>query len=150
MMFRLVTATLLALLAPAANGAQEIVRCKAAGGGVTYQQTPCPDRWEETRTGIASEYPAPNVVERDRLFEREAALLRRLEARRDRELKESQMREARAEREAERERLAALIAAQAAQPQYIIAFPGMGARNWAPVHRRIAPPGATRNGPIYR
>lgn len=103
------------------SAAQDIVRCKDARGGLTYQPAPCPDRTEESRPGISNDYPAPNIVERDRLFEREAALDKRLEARRDRETMEQQMREARAEREAERERLAVLAAVQ--QPQYYVAYP---------------------------
>jgi hypothetical protein len=77
--------------------------------------------------------PAPNTAERDRLLQREADLDKRLEARRDRELLEAQMREARAERDAERERLAALEA-QALQ-QYVVAYPpwrGYPARRPAP------------------
>ena len=73
------------------------------------------------------------------MFEREAALHKRLEARRDRELQESQMREARAEREAERERLAAMIAAQS-QPQYFVLY--------APPRGRFHP--QRRHRPILR
>ena len=108
------------LAAPASAGA-EIIRCVDASGAVTYQQVACPESSKPERTAIPTEFPAPNVVERERLFEREAALYRRLEARRDRELQESQMREARAEREAERERLAAMMAAQS-QPQYVVLY----------------------------
>lgn len=123
MLARTLRSSLIALLAAAAGAvsADEIVRCKAPGGNVTYQLGPCPERSEESRPLIASEFPEPNKAESRRIFEREAALDRRLEARRDRELLEQQMREARAEREAERERLA-LLAAQA-QPQYVVAFP---------------------------
>ena len=108
-------------LAAGAVSAGDIVRCKSGDGRVTYQPAPCPDRTEESPTRIATAYPEPNRSESQRIFEREAALDKRLEARRDRELVEQQMREARAEREAERERLA-LLAAQT-QPQYAIAYP---------------------------
>jgi hypothetical protein len=117
-----------------AAAANEIVRCKAPGGGITYQPAPCGEREAESRPRIATAYPEPNKAESQRIFEREAALDRRLEARRDRELVEQQMREARAEREAERERLA-VLAAQA-QPQYAIAYGA--SRGWygpaRPVH----------------
>ena len=103
-----------------AGAAQDIVRCKDARGAITYQPSPCPDRTEESRPQIPASYPEPNKAESQRIFEREAALDKRLEARRDRETQEQQMREARAEREAERER-AAQIAAQ--QQQYVIAYP---------------------------
>ena len=106
--------------ATAAHG-NEIVRCKLPGGGVTYQHGPCLGSAEESKPRIAVDFPEPNKAESQRIFEREAALDKRLEARRDRELQEQQMREARAEREAERERAAALAAQQ--QPQYAIAYP---------------------------
>lgn len=125
----------------------DIVRCKDARGAVTYQPAPCPDRTEESRPQIAVSYPEPNRAESQRIFEREAALDKRLEARRDREVQEQQMREARAEREAERERAAALAAQQ--QTQYVLAYPLAG-RPWAPGHRRVAPPGATRGQAILR
>jgi hypothetical protein len=119
---RILPTCLVAALSFAAEAvlANDIVRCKDARGAITYQPAPCPDRTEESRPRIASDFPAPNAAESKRIFEREAALDKRLEARRDRELVEQQMREARAEREAERERLA-LLAAQA-QPQYAIAY----------------------------
>ena len=116
------TCCLVALaLAAGTVSANDIVRCRDARGAVTYQPAPCPDRTEESPTRIATAYPEPNKAESQRIFEREAALDKRLEARRDRELVEQQMREARAEREAERQRLE-ILAAQA-QPQYAIAYP---------------------------
>lgn len=116
-----VALALAACLAAPCIGAQDIVRCKDARGAVTYQPAPCPDRTEESRPRIPGSYPEPNKAESQRIFEREAALDRRLEARRDRELQEQQMREARAEREAER-RHQEVLAAQA-QPQYVVAYP---------------------------
>jgi hypothetical protein len=74
------------LAAQGVVAAQDIVRCKDARGAVTYQPAPCPDRTEESRPRIASDFPAPNVAESQRIFEREAALDKRLEARRDREM----------------------------------------------------------------
>ena len=120
-----------ACAALATNADAEIYRC-AAGGTVTYQEIPCADG-ALTRIEIPTSYPAPNTAERDRLLQREAELYKRLEARRNRELVEAQMREARAEREAERERLAALEA-QALQ-QYAVLYPawrGYPARRPAP------------------
>jgi Skp family chaperone for outer membrane proteins len=129
-------------LACAAAHAGEIVRCKVAGGGVTYQHGPCAGAAEESRPRIATDFPEPNKAESQRIFDREAALDRRLEARRDRELQEQQMREARAEREAERERQALLAAQQA--PQYAIAYPlwrgyGYGAPRTTPHLPRRSP-----------
>ena len=70
---------------------------------------------------IPVEYPAPNVEERNRLFQREAELYKRLEARREREVQEAVLRDAAAERERERERLE--LAALAAQQQYLVVYP---------------------------
>jgi hypothetical protein len=125
-----------AWLAVPASAAGEIVRCVDAAGRVTYQQVACPESSQPERTAIPTEFPAPNTVERERLFEREAALHKRLEARRDRELQESQMREARAEREAERERLAAMIAAQS-QPQYFVLYAPQAGRFHPPRRHRL-------------
>jgi hypothetical protein len=125
-----------ACLAVPASAAGEIVRCVDAAGRVTYQQVACPESSQPERTAIPTEFPAPNTVERERLFEREAALHKRLEARRDRELQESQMREARAEREAERERLAAMIAAQS-QPQYFVLYAPRAGRFHPPRRHRL-------------
>ena len=67
-----------------AAAANDIVRCKAPGGGITYQPAPCGEREAESRPRIATAYPEPNRAESQRIFEREAALDRRLEAQRDR------------------------------------------------------------------
>ncbi|HEX5129145.1 MAG TPA: DUF4124 domain-containing protein [Usitatibacter sp.] len=132
------TVALAACLAATGAAAQDIVRCKDARGAVTYQPAPCPDRTEQSRPQIPASYPEPNKAERQHIFEREAALDKRLEARRDRELQEQQMREARAEREAER-RHREILAAQA-EPQYVIAYPA-----W----RRHAPASPPRHLPRY-
>ena len=110
----------LALTAGTVAHANDIVRCKVPGGGVTYQHGPCQGSAEESNPRIATAFPEPNRAESQRIFDREAALDKRLEARRDRELQEQQMREARAEREEERRR-AEQLAAQ--QQQYAIAYP---------------------------
>ena len=124
---------LAACLAASGVAAQDIVRCKDVLGAVTYQPAPCPDRTEESRPQIPASYPEPNKAESQRIFERVGALYKRLEARRDRELHEQQMREARAEREAER-RHQELLAAQA-QPQYVVAYPlWRGYRPARPAH----------------
>ena len=147
--FRYAMVAATAMAASSVVPAAEIVRCVDSGGGITYQHVACPDRTSTQASGIPTEFPEPNYLERDRLFAREAALDRRLEARRDREIQESQMREARAEREAERERMAAMLAtAQAAQPQYVIAYPF--AKHWVPAPRRNAAAGTTRDQSIFR
>ena len=116
-----------ALLAVAAGPALagDIVRCTARDGSVIYQDTPCGGSGREHALDIPSDFPPPNSAERARLLAREAAMDQRLEAQRERDAKESALREARAEREAaERARLAALAAAREAQePQFILLYP---------------------------
>ena len=113
-----ISALVLATVLPAA--AADIYRC-ASPGGVTYQELPCPDKAIEQRANVPTDFPAPNIEERNRLFQREADLYKRLEARRDREVQELVLRDAAAERALERERLAAQAAAQAAQ--YAVVYP---------------------------
>jgi hypothetical protein len=120
--------------------AGEIVRCKGAGGSVTYQQIPCGSDTSEQRVGVASEYPPPNQAERDRLLAREAALDRRLEAERDRWQQDAALRAAREERELERARIASLEAQ--AQQQYAIAYP-----YWRPHAAHRPHRAATRSAP---
>ena len=133
-------AALLLALPPCAV-AGEIVRCVEAGQ-VTYQDAPCSGSSVGRPAGIAAEYPPPNVQERNRLFEREAAMYRRLEARRDREVQEEALRTARESVELERARLAAL---EAQPPQYLVAYPGWvwarSVRHSHPAHRPVIRPG---------
>jgi hypothetical protein len=68
--------------------AAEIYRC-AAATGVTYQQEPCQGG---AIVAIPAEFPAVNLAERERILQREAALEKRLEARRERELQEAALR----------------------------------------------------------
>jgi hypothetical protein len=125
---RILLLALVALSPPIA--AAEIFRCVAPGGAVTYQEIPCGGSHSESRPAIPSEYPPVNEAERTRLFTREAALDRRLEARRERETREMMARAER-EAEAERARLAMAEAAAAASPQYAIAYPAYGGY-WRP------------------
>jgi hypothetical protein len=64
-------AILLAVYAGAA-GAQ-IYRC-SAGGSVTYQEIPCPATADAATMPIGADFPTVNLLERDRLLRREAAL----------------------------------------------------------------------------
>jgi hypothetical protein len=100
--------------------AAEIVRC-AGPAGITYQHGPCAESQSESRPAIPSEFPPANAVERERLLAREAALDRRLEARRDRELQEHLARTALQQREAEVEMMARIAAAE--PPFYGVAYP---------------------------
>jgi hypothetical protein len=64
-----------ALLAAACAGSAqaEIYRC-VAGASVTYQEIPCPASADAATLPIGADFPAVNIMERDRLLQREAAL----------------------------------------------------------------------------
>src|SRR3954453_18005632 len=79
----LVLAVIAALGLPGLASA-EIFRCQARGASVSYQQMPCDGDMQGVVARIATDYPPVNTVERERLFEREAAMYQRLEAERDR------------------------------------------------------------------
>ncbi|QJR16851.1 DUF4124 domain-containing protein [Usitatibacter palustris] len=78
-----VVATAAGLLACAQAGA-EVYKCRANDGSLTYQQSPCGFTDEALRSNIPSDFPPPNVEERNRILEREQQLFQRLEAQRDR------------------------------------------------------------------
>lgn len=78
---------LLAFCAPPA--AAEIYRCTAKGGTVTYQQFPCSASEGVTVLDLPASFPPVDGEARQRLFEREAALDRRLEAQRERDTREA-------------------------------------------------------------
>jgi hypothetical protein len=111
--------------------AADIVRCIAPNGAVTYQQVACPEASREQVAGIASEYPAPNLAERERLLAKEQEMYRRLEAQRDRDTQVEMARQARAAAEARAMAEAAAAAANAAEPYYV-AWPSYPVR---PSHR---------------
>ena len=68
----------------ATEAVAEVYKCRSAGGALSYQQAPCGFNDERLRADIASDFPPPNLVERERLLGREAQLFQRLEAQRDR------------------------------------------------------------------
>ena len=62
------------LLAANANASGKIFRCVAPGATVTYQEIPCPASADAATVPIGADFPAVNLLERDRLLQREAAL----------------------------------------------------------------------------
>jgi len=63
-----------AMLIFAAGGAgAEIYRCSTAGS-VTYQEIACPASADAATLPIGADFPAVNLLERERLLQREAAL----------------------------------------------------------------------------
>ena len=71
----LLVAATLAIPAPALA---DVFRCTAPGGGVTYQQIPCPTDNAERVVPLPDQFPEINREARERLFQREAALEARL------------------------------------------------------------------------
>jgi len=67
----------------------EIFRCTASSGAVSYQQVPCDGGERFQVMDLPASYPPVDSAQRDRLFQREAALDQRLEARRERESREA-------------------------------------------------------------
>ena len=95
-----------ALAATGALAESQVYRCVSAGS-VSFQQVPCATLSEERAYDLPS-YPPANMLERDRLLAREAALDARLLRRAEIDAQERIAREARwarqAEAEADRER----------------------------------------------
>lgn len=107
------------LLAGPAQAA-EIFRCTAPGGAVSYQETPCPDPSTARTLDVPAVYPAIDSQQREGLLQREAALDQRLEARRERESRETI---ASIGRDAQVQAAQAQAEAQAAAPAYVMAWP---------------------------
>ena len=63
----------LLLTAYAAGAGAQIYRC-SAGGSVTFQEIPCPAAADASTMPISANFPAINMLERDRLLAREADL----------------------------------------------------------------------------
>ena len=83
-------AALIAAAALAATPASAaIFRCTAADGSVSYQETECSAADQSHVMDVPTQYPTADPAERARLFEREAALDRRLEAQRERDSREA-------------------------------------------------------------
>lgn len=108
---RIALACGLAAFAGAAHA--DVFRCTSPAGAVTYQEVPCAADQAVKIVDVPERYPAANVAERDRLFQREAALDRRLEAERERESREAIARMSRP----------APVAAQEAEPQVALFLP---------------------------
>jgi len=75
------------LLATPAGAA--IFRCTAADGSVSYQEMECGAAEKSRVMELPAQYPSADPAERQRLFDREAALDRRLEAQRERDSREA-------------------------------------------------------------
>ena len=73
-----------AALLAAGESHAAVFKCRDTNGSLTYQEFPCAGADEAMKNAIASEFPPPNVMERERTLQREADLYRRLEAERDR------------------------------------------------------------------
>jgi hypothetical protein len=112
---RMVLGAALLLLAAGAH-ASDVWRCTAPDGGVSYQQFPCPASTHESAVPVRSAWPAVNTAERERVLRREAELLARLEAQRERLSREAIARQALASRENS-------TTEESSPPQYVIGWP---------------------------
>lgn len=75
---------LAAVLVTATPALAAVHKCRDASGALSYQELPCGESQQPVKADIASEFPPPNLLERERTLQREAELYRRLEAQRDR------------------------------------------------------------------
>ena len=126
---RIVLACGLAAFAGAAHA--DVFRCTSSAGAVTYQEMPCAPDQAVRVVDVPERYPAANQAERDRLFQREAALDRRLEAERERESREEIARISRP----------APVAAQEPEPQVALFIPTpLRPSRRAHVHSHLRPP----------
>jgi hypothetical protein len=108
------------LAAHAGSAGAEIYRC-IAGGSVSYQEFPCPAAAEAATMPIGADFPAVNLMERDRLMQRDADLDARILKRAELDSAERIARDDRISREAtlqamERERAEATPFYVAARP----------------------------------
>jgi Domain of unknown function (DUF4124) len=126
-----ILATGLLALAPLAVQAA-VFRCTAPDGAVTYQEIPCPESSGARALDVPAEYPPIDAQQRQDLLQREAALYQRLEARRERESRETI-----ASIGADAQVQAAQAQAQLAAPGYVVGWPrAFGPR---PIHRSPRP-----------
>ena len=109
----------------------EIFRCTSRAGAVTYQELPCAEGERLRVVDVPASYPSADPAERERLFRREAELDRRLEARRERETRESIARLSQP----------VVQPAPAAEPQVVLLVPAFGRMpRRAPGHFRFPRP----------
>jgi hypothetical protein len=110
------------LLAASAGGAgAEIYRCSASGS-VTYQEIPCPPSADAATMPIGADFPAVNLMERDRLLQREAALDARILKRAEIDASERVARDDRIARELTLQAMLERERAEAA-PMFVVARP---------------------------
>jgi hypothetical protein len=118
------------LAAAAAVAHAEVFRCTSAAGAVTYQEVPCAAGQAVRIVDLPERYPAANLAERERLFQREAALDRRLEAERERRNREAIARTSQP----------APAEAQAPDPQVVLFVPRLRHARASRIHPRLHPP----------
>jgi hypothetical protein len=119
------------LTAVAALAHAEVFRCTSGAGAVTYQAIPCAAGEALKTLDVPESYPAANGAERERLFQREAALDRRLEAERERRSRETIARIAQP----------APVEALAPEPQAVLFIPGrLRSSRPARIHPHLRPP----------
>ena len=126
---------LLAAASGSALGTSGVYKCIGSDGRISYQEQPCPESRDSQPMSLPSEFPPVNTAARDRLFEREAALDKRLEAERDRLTAESVARISRPD--------PVFIASE---PQSAVFWPGVGMGGRWPQNQRPQARQLPRNG----
>ncbi|APV49290.1 hypothetical protein BWI17_06095 [Betaproteobacteria bacterium GR16-43] len=122
-----IAALTLALSVASVAEAQEVFRCTAPDGKVTYQQSPCPKAAEERKVDATPANADFDPGERERLLKAGDEAGKRLEARAAEEEAERRRRQEARERDEQRER-ETLAREEARVPQYIYAYPPGGPR----------------------
>ena len=112
-------------LASSPSWAQEVFRCTAADGKVTYQQTPCPKEAEARKVDTTPANSDFDPGQRERLLKAGDEAGKRLEARAAADEADRKRREEARERDAQRER-EAQAREEAREPQYIYSGPPGG------------------------
>jgi hypothetical protein len=119
--------------APAA--AQQVFRCTAPDGKVTYQQAPCPKSDQERKVDATPANTDYDASQREELLRKGEEAGRRLEERAAREAEEARQRR---EREEQKEREA--LAREAAREEPVIVYGGWPNRPLQPAVPRPVPP----------
>ncbi len=130
--------------------AQEVFRCTASDGKVTYQQAPCAQTETQSRIDATPANTDYDPAQREQILKQGEEAGRRLEERAAREREEARQREETRQREAQREREAQEREAAREAPVYVIGGPGYAPR--PPLPRPLPParPKPSPPPPSYR
>ena len=138
-----IAASFLVLLLSGPAFAQEVFRCTAPDGKVTYQQSPCPKSTEERKVDATPANTEFDASQRERLLKAGDEAGKRLEARAAREAEEQRKRDEQRAVDERRER-EAQAREEAREPQYIY----VGPPGWRPPYPAPGPRPQPRPVPL--